>query len=140
VVKGSVMTPAARDTPTGYWASFRMAAGLAPKPDVSSVDGEEYRVKTAEDGAVFTYVLMTARELRLASEHLGAAGGDPRFLKLRRGSQGDTVKMLQQSLGVTADGDFGFQTQRALIAKQLEMTGEADGVVTAANAAMFGLA
>ena len=140
VVKGSVMTPASRDTPTGYWASFRIAAGLAPKPEVTSVGGGAYTVKTAEDGQVFTYVLMTARELRLASEHLGAAGGDPRFLKLRRGSQGDTVKMLQEALGVTADGDFGYQTQRALIAKQLEMTGEADGVVTAANAAMFGLA
>jgi peptidoglycan hydrolase-like protein with peptidoglycan-binding domain len=78
--------------------------------------------------------------MRLASEHLGAAGGDTRFLKLRRGSQGETVKMLQAALGVTADGDFGYQTQRALIAKQLELTGEADGVVPAANAAAFGLA
>ncbi|WP_396273676.1 trypsin-like peptidase domain-containing protein [Hyphomonas sp.] len=140
VVKGSVMTPESRDTPTGYWASFRMAAGLAPKPEVSSVDGKKHVVKTPEDGTAFTYVLMTAREMRLASEHLGAAGGDTRFLKLRRGSQGETVKMLQAALGVTADGDFGYQTQRALIAKQLELTGEADGVVPAANAAAFGLA
>ena len=140
VVKGSVMTPASRDTPTGYWASFRVAAGLSPKPEVSSVGGRSSDVKTAEDGQVYTYMLLTAREVRIAAENMNAAPGDMRFLKLRRGSQGDTVKLLQAALGVAADGDFGFQTQRALIAKQLAMTGEADGVVTAANAAAFGLA
>lgn len=142
VVKGSVMAPGTRDTPVSYWASFRIAAGLAPKPDISPAsDGNNPNVvKTSEDGTAFTYVLLTAREVRLAAENMDTPPRDPKFLKLRRGSQGDDVKAMQTALGINADGDFGFLTQRALIEKQLEMTGEADGVVTAANAAAFGLA
>ena len=142
VVRGSVMTRDSRDRPTGHWRAFREAAGLAPDPVVTSVNkGKDHpSVSTPEDGAGFTYVLLTAREVRIASENLDAPPADMQFLKLRRGSQGDTVKLLQEFLGVTADGDFGFLTQRALILKQLELHGEADGVVTAANAAQFGLA
>lgn len=33
---------------------------------------------------------------------------------LRKGSQGDAVKLLQKKLGLTADGDFGPVTERAL--------------------------
>lgn len=142
VVKGSVMQPSTRDTPVSYWKSFRMAAGLAEKPDISPAapGSNSFVVKTAEDGTAFTYVLLTAREVRLAAENMDTEPMDRKFLKLRRGSQGDDVKALQTALGVGADGDFGFLTQRALIEKQLAVTGEADGVVTAANAAALGLA
>ncbi|MFN7179773.1 trypsin-like peptidase domain-containing protein [Hyphomonas sp.] len=143
VVRGSVMTRDSRDRPTGHWRAFREAAGLAPDPVVTAAAaaGRPFpAVSTPEDGAGFAYVLLTAREVRIAAENMDAPATDLQFLKLRRGSQGETVKALQQALGVTEDGDFGFLTQRALILKQLELTGEADGVVTAANAAEFGLA
>ncbi|MEQ9507049.1 MAG: serine protease [Hyphomonas sp.] len=141
VVQGTV-GGAARNEMKGHWANFRVAAGLAPSPDVSLVPpgANQRSVKTSEDGRDYTYVLLPAREVRLAGEHRDAAADDLRFVKLRRGSQGDMVKALQANLGLTEDGDFGFLTQRALIAKQKELTGEADGVVTAANAAVFGLA
>jgi hypothetical protein len=142
VVRGTVLTRDSRDRPTGHWRAFREAAGLAPDPAVNAVNkgGDYPSVSTPEDGAGFTYVLLTAREVRIAAENPDAPPTDVQFLKLRRGSQGETVKLLQQALGVTADGDFGYLTQRALIRKQLELHGEADGVVTAANAAEFGLA
>ena len=142
VVQGTVMTPDARDTPIGHWANFRRAAGLDPKPDISPVseDANRFAVKTAEDGKAFTYVLLTAREVRIAAENMDSPPVDLKFFKLRRGSQGDSVKALQSALGVNPDGDFGYLTQRALIEKQLALNGEADGVVTAANAAALGLA
>jgi len=146
VLPGTVREKATRDTPEGHWAQFRMAAGLKPLPDVSAVPqgpgnprGSARVVQTPEDGQAFTYVLLTAREVRLASENIDAAPDDPRFAKLRRGSQGEAVKALQTALGLAADGDFGYLTQRALIERQLQLTGEADGVVTAANAASLGL-
>jgi len=43
-------------------------------------------------------------------------------------------------LGLNADGDFGYLTQRALIEKQLALGQMADGVVTSANAAALGIA
>lgn len=140
VVKGSVSTSATRDTPVGHWANFRIAAGLSPKPDISAVGDNPKVVKTAEDGTAFTYVLLTAREVRLASENMGTPVTDLKFFKLRRGSQGDTVRALQTALGLNADGDFGYLTQRALIEKQLALGQMADGVVTSANAAALGIA
>jgi hypothetical protein len=139
VVRGSVMTPQSRDIPAGHWRAFRMAAGLPPAPQVK-VGSSPLDVATPADGTPYTYILLTAREVRIASENLTANPMDRRFFKLRRGSQGDVVKALQASLGIGTDGDFGFLTQRALIEKQLATTGEADGVVTASNAAAFGLA
>lgn len=141
VVRGTVATPQTRDTPAGHWRAFREAAGLAPDPAITAVPAGDYpSVTTSEDGTKFTYVLLTAREVRLASENLDVPSTDLTFFKLRRGSQGETVQALQAFLGLKTDGDFGYLTQRALILKQLELTGEADGVVTAANAAQFGLA
>ena len=77
---------------------------------------------------------------RLASQNMDAPTTDPRFAKLRRGSKGDDVRLLQKSLGISADGDFGFLTQRALLNKQMELHGEADGVVTASQAGSLGIA
>jgi peptidoglycan hydrolase-like protein with peptidoglycan-binding domain len=135
-----VSTSATRDTPVGHWANFRIAAGLSPKPAISAVSSNPNVVKTAEDGTDFTYVLLTAREVRLASENMGTPPTDLKFFKLRRGSQGDTVRALQTALGLNADGDFGYLTQRALIEKQLALGQAADGVVTSANAAALGIA
>ena len=146
VLPGTVREKATRDTPEGNWAQFRVAAGLQPAPEIAPVPqgpgnpgGNPRVVQTTEDGQAFTYLLLTAREVRLAGENLDAAPGDPKFFKLRRGSQGDVVKRLQTALGLNPDGDFGYLTQRAVIERQLEVSGEADGVVTAANAASLGL-
>lgn len=138
VVRGTVSTRDTRDTPAGHWRAFREAAGLSVDPEIKAQGGAI--VSTPEDGRAFPYVLLTAREVRLAAENLDTPATDLKLFKLRRGSKGETVRALQQALGITADGDFGYLTQRALIAKQLELTGEADGVVTAANAGALGLA
>jgi peptidoglycan hydrolase-like protein with peptidoglycan-binding domain len=49
-------------------------------------------------------------------------------LTLRRGDKGDTVKILQRLLGVTADGDFGPKTQEAVKAFQQKQGLVADGI------------
>ena len=48
---------------------------------------------------------------------------------LRRGSKGDAVKVLQRLLGVTADGDFGPITERAVKAFQSSNKLVSDGKV-----------
>jgi putative chitinase len=47
---------------------------------------------------------------------------------IRRGSRGDTVAAVQAKLGLTADGDFGPGTERALMGWQREHGLEPDGV------------
>ena len=130
-----------RTRPSGAWQSFRAAAGLTDPPHVTPVSGVSNSrvVKTDLDGKSFRYVLLSSKEVRLASQNMDAPTTDPRFAKLRRGSKGDDVRLLQKSLGISADGDFGFLTQRALLNKQMELHGEADGVVTASQASLLGI-
>ena len=47
---------------------------------------------------------------------------------LRKGAKGEGVKIMQEALGVTADGDFGPGTERALKAWQLSNGLTADGI------------
>ena len=47
---------------------------------------------------------------------------------LRKGSKGEGVKMMQEALGIGADGDFGPGTERALKAWQAENGLTADGI------------
>jgi peptidoglycan hydrolase-like protein with peptidoglycan-binding domain len=47
---------------------------------------------------------------------------------LRKGSKGDGVKMMQEALGVGADGSFGPGTERALKAWQTKNGLTADGI------------
>jgi len=47
---------------------------------------------------------------------------------VRKGSKGDTVKLLQEALGITADGDFGEGTEMALKAWQRENDCVPDGI------------
>lgn len=54
---------------------------------------------------------------------------------LRKGSKGDGVKIMQEALGIPADGDFGPGTERALKEWQTENGLTADGV---AGPATFG--
>lgn len=50
---------------------------------------------------------------------------------LRRGSRGDTVRVLQRLLGITVDGDFGPKTEAAVMTFQKKAGLVADGVVGA---------
>ena len=50
---------------------------------------------------------------------------------LRKGSKGDTVKILQKVLGITADGDFGPKTETAVKSFQQAHNLVADGIVGA---------
>jgi peptidoglycan hydrolase-like protein with peptidoglycan-binding domain len=50
---------------------------------------------------------------------------------LRRGSRGEGVKLMQEALGLGADGIFGPGTERSLKAWQLSQGLEADGVAGA---------
>ena len=135
VVEGSVYDN--RTTPVGAWRAFRVAAGLKPDPVITADPEDPTRVTTSEDGKKFSYVLLGARELRLAA---AATGAKPKaLLKLRRGSSGEAVQRLQEALGLSADGAFGLTTQRQLMFEQNNTLGWADGVVTPATLAALGL-
>jgi putative chitinase len=53
---------------------------------------------------------------------------DEKYSLVRKGSKGDTVKRLQEALGITADGDFGAGTEACLKAWQRENNCTADGI------------
>lgn len=53
---------------------------------------------------------------------------DVKYSLVRKGSKGDTVKKLQEALGINADGDFGPGTEAALKAWQRENNCTADGI------------
>jgi putative chitinase len=57
------------------------------------------------------------------------SGGVDMNATIRVGSKGDTVRAVQQKLGLTADGDFGPGTERAVKAWQTANGLTADGVV-----------
>jgi peptidoglycan hydrolase-like protein with peptidoglycan-binding domain len=48
---------------------------------------------------------------------------------LKKGSKGDEVKKLQESLNITVDGDFGPATELAVMRFQAQQGLEADGIV-----------
>jgi murein L,D-transpeptidase YcbB/YkuD len=48
---------------------------------------------------------------------------------LKEGSKGSAVKILQKQLGITADGDFGPNTKKAVITFQTKHGLKAEGVV-----------
>ncbi len=133
VLEGTAWPPATREHPTRAWKHFRVAAGLKPKPKIIVPNPERPMfVRTDEDGRRYTYVLLTARELRLASRPASRATA-LRLAKLRRGSRGPRVMALQAALRLRPDGDFGPATQRAVINRQMVYLNQADGVVTRAR-------
>ncbi len=140
VIEGTVTTRKTREHPMGAWREFRIAAGLKADPSITVINKDLPRyVKTDEDGRVFYYVLLTARELRLAA--MLKANDRPKNLrKLRRGSSGPRVEKLQRALQLRADGAFGAGTQDALIRRQLaRLKGAADGVLTEGRLERLGL-
>jgi len=70
----------------------------------------------------------------VSESHAAPAGPDMTTV-LRRGSKGLTVAAVQAKLGLTADGDFGPGTERALMGWQRENGLEPDGVAGPATLA-----
>lgn len=71
-----------------------------------------------------------AHALEVFGEHWepGDDTDDITYNLIRKGSKGDTVKKLQEALGITADGDFGFGTEEALRAWQKVNECTVDGI------------
>lgn len=65
------------------------------------------------------------------NDALSILSGEPAIPSgiFRRGSTGDDVKLIQRKLGVSADGIFGPQTQRATVEWQKKHGLSADGIV-----------
>ena len=63
-----------------------------------------------------------------ASSHAVTESGPDMSSVIRRGSRGATVAAVQAKLGLTADGDFGPGTERALMGWQREHGLEPDGI------------
>jgi peptidoglycan hydrolase-like protein with peptidoglycan-binding domain len=61
------------------------------------------------------------------------------LILLKPGTSGDTVKKLQQALGITADGQFGAGTQKAVREFQTKNGLEADGLAGPATLAKMSL-
>jgi hypothetical protein len=112
----------------GLWAEFRARAGLAPT--------------TEQANGPYAYVLLTGREAHLAGTLRNADQATlASFARLRFGSSGDAVKVLQAKLGIGADGSLGPGTTMAWIAHQQQRDqGAADGIVTPADAGQLGFA
>lgn len=133
----TVASTAAKTTHTGPWKAFRTAAGLT-------------RGGAGDHGRRFQYLLLTARELRLARFLLDRLGRAPtaaeidllrsRYGRLRFGSSGERVKALQRALALDDDGDFGSLTAWTLIARQRDMNLRADGLCTPEAARRLGAA
>lgn len=63
----------------------------------------------------------------------------PTARDLKIGDRGADVVMLQEKLGVTADGDFGLKTKKAVINIQVKNNLRADGIVGNRTRAVLGL-
>jgi hypothetical protein len=118
---------------TGLWAEFRDALGL--------------QGRATENGRQFSCVLLTGLDaaiaVRLREE--GAAGDEARVLqqlgRLRHGSRGERVARLQQRLGLAPDASqlLGPVTREALVRRQVQALGWADGILSPAMDARLGL-
>lgn len=107
---------------TGDWGKFRNAAGLV---------GDNDRV-----GCEYTYLLWTGRDVRILATEGGTAYGS----KLRYGSQGPMVALLQEKLQVPQTGKMDAATTAKLVAWQRShQGGVADGIVSGATAAALGI-
>lgn len=121
--------------PTGAWAEFRKAAGLAHPPEmVNSTD-------TKDDGRRFDYMLMTGKEAQLV-----VAGAGSALRTLRFGSQGALVSDLQEKLAglkvgtdVAKTGVFDRKTLGAVIGWQSEEKMSPTGIIAADTADKLGL-
>lgn len=71
----------------------------------------------------------------IGGSHVAESSGPDMSVTIRRGSKGATVAAIQTKLGLTADGDFGPGTERALTGWQRENGLEPDGIAGPATLA-----
>ena len=122
--------------PTGAWAEFRKAAGLAHPP--SFVPGSNQN--TQDDGREFDYVLLTGKEAQVA-----ASGNGAQLRALRFGASGDGVSELQEKLaaqpggGVAKTGVFDWKTLGGVLRWQKDNQLAPTGILVAETAAKLGL-
>ena len=105
----------------GEWAHFRIAAGL-PR------DGN------GKYGTPYSYILMTgleakaAIEMRIKGELADDAKVRAKLVRLRQGSQGEEVKLLQTALLLQPTGVMGAAEVEALAKWQKDKLGFNDGI------------
>jgi hypothetical protein len=123
--------------PTGAWAEFRKAAGLAHPLNFLGSS----RTETGDDGRQFDYVLLTGKEAQIA-----AAGSHGPLRTLRFGSSGELVSALQEKLGalpggakVGKSGVFDAKTLGGVLRWQKENKLSPSGIIASDAAAKLGL-
>jgi hypothetical protein len=122
--------------PTGAWAEFRRAAGLAQPPRFLAGS----RAQTTDDDRPFDYVLLTGAEAQLV-----AAGMGSRLRTLRFGASGTAVNELQSRLvqggqdGVAQTGIFDWKTLGAVVRWQKAVKLAPTGLIGAEAAKQLGL-
>jgi Transglycosylase-like domain/Putative peptidoglycan binding domain len=88
-------------------------------------------------GVLVALTLMCMTSIAAADRSGGASASSEVIVK--RGDRGDAVRKIQAALGVTADGAFGPQTERAVRSFQRREGLVADGVVGPQTRAALGL-
>jgi hypothetical protein len=123
--------------PTGAWAEFRKAAGLAHPPNF--VSGS--RQNTSDDGRAFEYALLTGKDAQVVTTNKSSD-----FRALRFGSSGDRVSELQEKLavlpagaGVQKSGVYDWKTLGGVLRWQKENKLAPSGLIAAQTAQMLGL-
>jgi hypothetical protein len=122
-------------THSGLWADFRVALGMG-KTFAASDNGKQYSLVllTGQDAAL-------AASLRQSGDLDDAAKTKAALRRLRFGSQGAAVAALQQKLGLAPDQTklLGPVTRAALIERQQQVKGWADGIVSPETEQALGL-
>ncbi len=122
-VSGNYQAPAndrAHGVHTGEWARFREALGLQPKG-------------AGDHGKQFDAVLLTGLDAAMASQirqtrRPADAGAPKASARLRHGSSGERVKLLEAALGRPATGKMSAPVVKAYTDLQKAKLGFADGV------------
>jgi hypothetical protein len=110
---------------TGIWADFRHALGI----------------NAQSDGKQFSLLLLTGLDAAMAANARVSPQGGSTLTRLRFGSKGDAVGKLQSALGLAPDSSqsIGPVTRNALINRQIEKLGWADGIYSPAMDELLGL-
>jgi hypothetical protein len=110
---------------TGIWADFRAGLGIDAR----------------SDGRQFSLVLLTGLDAAMAANVRVSRQTGSTLTRLRFGSKGDAVARLQSALGLAPDSSqlIGPATRNALIKRQIEQLGWADGIYSPAMDELLGL-